>query len=61
MPHLQPKPCLGNVPLYPWASSCFPEMLVELKEQNHSNPMTGEAWEGLNQAQPWEPQPLCMG
>lgn len=40
-PPLQPEPCWGNVPLYPWAAFCFSGMLAELKEQDHGNPMTG--------------------
>lgn len=45
---------LRECPLYPWASSCFPGMLVQLKEQDHSKPMTFGDWEELSQAHPWE-------
>lgn len=45
---------LRECPHYPWASSCFPGMLMQLKEQDHSNPMTLGDWKWLCQAHPWE-------
>jgi hypothetical protein len=52
---------LKEHPLYPWASSCFPGMLVQLKKQDHSNPMTWGSKSSSIRSSPGKPQTLGRG
>lgn len=52
---------LRECPLYPWASSCFPGMMVQLKEQDHSNPMTQGSRGGSARFSPGKLQTLEGG